>query len=632
MKVLLVTTPIRPRPTDFPPIGSLSILNYLRKNGVEDSHFYHIDGNRPAYQDVLDHIRALAPDVVGISAVVSTAYGYTKTLTGDIKAMLPNTLVVVGGNLAASAEILLRKAGVDLCCIGEGERTFLSVVRRAESTRDPVAFKDVAGLALLDEEGKFKLTPFEMALSRDEIYDYKISDLVAACDDVSTYIYPAFTEYGECEVHGFKHDSRTYQDRRRDKKVAIIPGAKGCVARCTFCHRWDKGIRYIPVDRIMERIDTLVRDHNVGFLSFGDENFGTDKRWLAELCERLKPLDLLWRVGGMRVNCVSPEIIAMMKEAGCTFIAYGMETGSARMLEIMEKKTSVEDNHNAIRWTIEAGLGSPIQIVLGMPGESPETVAETIAFCKYGQTVRPEQNPNELSVNYAQALPGTPLYEFARHAGQIGTSLDDEEAYLLAISDRNAHDEVATKNFTDYPSLVCQTWRPRMTVEVNHAYVRKFGLAQYRKVLLNDANFFKKKRVEDTGYFANPKRLVDRGILVDSLHGSRDAVETEGGTMPPLLGLLKQGNLGLAMICYPELFYRLRGLLTLMVLAKNALRVGKGYAWGQVKEYLRWRVGGWHRRFSGFQYKSLRKIMADDVGPVKSQDGSEDMQVLRQGR
>lgn len=628
MNVLLLTTPIRVRPTNFPPIGALSLLKAARKNGFPSTQFYHIDGNRPDYGAVLEHIEQVRPDVVGISAVVSTAYAYTKRLCGDIKRLLPDTLVVVGGNLAASAEILLRKAGADLCCIGEGERVFVNVLRRAETTHHPADFLDIPGLALLDGNGRLRTTGFETPLSRDEIYDYDIADLVAACDDIETYINPLFID-GECQSSEFKFDQMAWQPHRRDKKLAIIPGAKGCVARCTFCHRFDKGIRYIPVDRIMRQIEILMRNHDVGFISFGDENFGTDKRWLAELCARLRPLDLLWRVGGMWVNCVSPEIIAMMQDAGCRFIAYGMETSSPRMLEVMEKKTTIEDNRNAIRWTIEAGIAAPIQIVLGMPGETPETVQETIEFCKHGQIFRPEQNPNDLSINYAQALPGTPLYEFARSRGHIPLDLDGEERYLLSISDHDAHDEVTTLNLTDYPALICQSWRPQMTVEVNYAYVAKFGLEHYQKVLLNDANYFKKKRTDD-GYFANPKRLVDTSMTVDSMHGSRDAMEVEDeNALPPLWGLLRQGNLGLAMICYPVLFYRLRRLIPLMILVKNAKRVGVGCAVRRLAETVRWLLcRNW--RGGSFTYKSLRKIVKEDIGPISSdQDG---MEVLRQGR
>ncbi len=131
MKTLIVTTPIRPSPTDFPPLGSLSLVDYLRRHGVADIEFYNIDANRPEYEAVLAHIRKVKPGVLGISAVVSTAYAYTKRLSQDVKAALPETLIVVGGNLAASAEILLRMTGTDLCVLGEGEKVFLNVVRRA---------------------------------------------------------------------------------------------------------------------------------------------------------------------------------------------------------------------------------------------------------------------------------------------------------------------------------------------------------------------------------------------------------------------------------------------------------------------------------------------------------------------
>ena len=103
---------------------------------------------------------------------------------------------------------------------------------------------------------------------------------------------------------------------------------------------------------------------------------------------------------------------------------------------------------------------------------------------KYCNTIDPRQNPNDLSINYAQALPGTPLYEFARSKGMIGRSLEAEEAYLLSISDRDAHDEYSALNFTDYPKLICETWRPLITIENNYHYVETFGLDHYLDHLL----------------------------------------------------------------------------------------------------------------------------------------------------
>ena len=127
-KILILTTPIRPVPTGFPPIGSLSIITELKKAGYRDIEFYNIDYLRPDYKDAIAHIKERKPDILGISAVVSTAYAYTKDLSLDIKSELPNTTIILGGNLGASAEIILKKTGVDFVCTGEGEVTILDFV------------------------------------------------------------------------------------------------------------------------------------------------------------------------------------------------------------------------------------------------------------------------------------------------------------------------------------------------------------------------------------------------------------------------------------------------------------------------------------------------------------------------
>lgn len=626
MKVMIVTTPIRPVPSDYPPFGSLSLIKYLRRHGHDDVSFFHIDANRPDFVAAVDEIIRVAPDVVGISAVVSTAYAYTRQLADAVRTALPRTLIVVGGNLAASSHILLERTAIDLCVLGEGERVFLDVVNRAATTREPADFADIPGLMLKGREGKLLNTGYAAPLDRSEVYDIDWADLERACD-IGHYVCKAFGEDGFHQV--FREDPRAWEPHRRQKTQGVLVASKGCVARCTFCHRWDKGIRYVPVPILVKRVRDMVERYDLGFLQFGDENFGTDHKWLAEFCAAIKPLDLLWSVKGMRVNRIDPASIILMKDAGCTSIVYGMETGSARMLEIMEKKTSIEANRNAMKWTVGANLYTVIQLVLGMPGESPETIAESIEFCKYGMTLSPDINPNDLSVNYAQALPGTPLYDYGRHHGLIRTGLDAEEQYLLQISDRNAHDESATLNFTEYPKLECETWRPLITIETNYAYVRKYGLSHYHKVLLGDANHFRRKRTED-GYYANPKRLVDRSLTTDSLHGVKTAYETDQTeTVPPLWPLLRKGNFGLAMICYPVLFYRLRRLLILMVLLKNLRSRPLGQVGGLVREYLGHKLAAAGRR-TRFAYKSLRRIVDDDLGDVATDP--EAVRPLRKGR
>lgn len=629
MKVLVVTTPIRPVPTTYPPIGTLCLLKYLRRHGFDDVELYDIDGNRPAYEEALAHIVASRPDVLGISSVVSTAYAYAKRLSLDVKKALPETLIVLGGNLAASAEILLRRTGVDLCALGEGEMVFLNVVRRAATTRTPADFADIPGLMLLDDRDRLVNTGFETPLAAEGIYDLDWDDLKHS-SDIDMFVYPAFGEDGLEQV--FRDDPRAYEPARRHKKETTLVASKGCVARCTFCHRWDKGIRYVPVDTLMRRIDDLIERYDVGFLQMGDENFGTHHEWLDEFCRQVAGRDLLWAVKGMRVNRITPEKIAAMKDAGCTSIVYGMESGSERMLEVMEKKVKLQHNYDALKWTVNAGLFTVVQLVIGMPGESPESIRETIEFCKFGSAIDAGQNSNDLSINYAQALPGTPLYEYGRHAGLIGEDMDGEEEYLLRISDRDAHDEETTLNFTEYPSLECQTWRLLISIEANYAYVQRYGIGNYRNMLLKDTKYFTRKP-KDTGYFANPKRLVDTAVATDSVHGVQAAYEldSDAAGFPRLWTLIRRRQFGLAKICYPVLFYRLRRFLPALVVLRDYGKMPPGHNARYVGEYLSFKLGlaGKRSKF-GRVDKSLRRHMNHDIGALAND--SQEMALLRRGR
>ncbi len=616
MKIMIATTPIRPKPTYFPPIGSLSIINYMRKHGIGDVEFYNIDANRPPHEDVLAHIRDAKPDVLGISAVVSTAYAYTRKLADDVKAMAPDTLIVAGGNLAASAEVLLRRTGADLCILGEGEKVFYNIVKRAETTRRAADFADIPGLMLLGGDGGLINTGYETALGKDEVYDIDWDDLEASTD-IDIFIHKLFDEDGRITHPTFAADARVHEPHRRNKRFAILADGKGCVSRCTFCHRWDKGMRYIPIEIYLKRLDELIERYDVGFLEPALENFGTDKRWLKAFCEEIKKRDILWATGAVRTKSVTPEIIEMMRDSGCVTISYGMETGSARMLEVMEKKTSIDDNYNAQKWTAEAGFETVVQLVLGMPGESPETIRETIEFCKYSFTLNPNLDPNNLSINYAQALPGTPLYEYARHKGLVGGGVDGEEAYLLQISDRDAHDEIGTLNFTDYPSLVCQAWRPLITVETNYAYVEKFGLERYHHTTRKKGPAENAAPSGDDGYHANPKRL------------SKTAKESFA--MPALTRLILKGRFGEAMIAYPVFFYRLRRFLVLMVLFKNLTRFPLSYNLKLVGEYLAYKLKpNGMRKSSAINHKSLRKVVQNDMGALAGD--TPEMMPLRRGR
>lgn len=585
MKILFVTTVNRNQPSGFPPVGVLAMMECLRRQGIAQAVFHNLDARRRSFADSVRDICEEQPDILGISAVVSTSYAFVKRLAQEVKRQLPNTLIVVGGNMASCAELLLRRCSTDICVLGEGERTICKIVAARNASAHP-DWQQIANLAFLNADGCLINTGYEKALERDELYVFDWRDLELA-GPIASYVYPMFAaDDPEPRDGAFRLDPRTFEPCRRNRTVTTLIGSKGCVARCTFCHRWNKGIRYIPVDILIDRLKEVVDRYDVGFVYWGDENFGTDKRWLTEFCEKIAKLDILWAVAGMRTNQISPEYIDMMKQAGCSSICYGMESGSDRMLEVMEKKITAEDSRKAMKWTVDAGFETTIQLVLGMPGESSETIAETIEFCQYATSIANTQNPNAITSTYAQALPGTPLYTYARSRGLIKPGLDGEEAYLLGISDTDAADEFSKLNFTDAPLLEMQSWRPRIRIETNYHFVKRFGMDQFRRVA-----------------------------------GSQQP-RGAGGALTNWAKRMVLDN--------PVLGHRLLFLVPYGQLLKAVRRFGIGHSMRVLWEYWAWKARSRNSRQADYvKYRSLRKLVREDV--VANED-PEAMAPLREGR
>lgn len=450
-------------------MGSMAIIQSLRHIG-ENPNFFNIDYFRPDTETVKKHFLDHQYDIVGISAVVSTAYAYTKFLCNVIHETSPETIIIVGGNLAASAEILIRKCGVDICVSGDGEIVIQNLIQLiCDGKMDPESLATIKGICFLDNQGDFRFTGFGPRPEPGEIEfpDYTILGEY----DVLEYFMP--------QILDDRFDGIAPEGGWPEGRMATVPTTKGCVSRCTFCHRWEKGYRVMPLNNISDHLELLQTKYNVKYIDVADENFGSDKLAARQFAEEMLRLGMIWRAGGVRASTVNPEVLKFWKKCGCSSVIYGMESGSKTMLEVMEKKITVEQNFDAVKWTYEAGILTVIQLIIGMPGETDKTIRESIEFLKSttDYLFLGEGLPSSmLSLNYAQALPGTPLYEYAREHGFIGKDIDSEEKYLLRISDTDAYKSDHFINYTGLPLLKVLVWQQQIAAEVDADYIqRKFG-------------------------------------------------------------------------------------------------------------------------------------------------------------
>ena len=471
MKILLCNLALRPQPDSFPPVACTNLCNFLMIEGYNPV-FYDIDAKRPTGEDLSRYFEKEQCDIVGISAVVSTGYEYAKRLARIITKASPETQIILGGNLAAAYEVILRKCQVDICVIGEGEKVLLNLVKYYEKYRSlkPRNGKlhKIKGIAFLEKGGICKFTGPEKLMSSEEMEepDY---ELLERFSNINQYISDPMTR------EDFFNDSRSHEGHRQGKKMATVFTSKGCINRCTFCHRWIKGYRVFSVEKLVKTMKKLIDEYNVGFFCFSDECFGENKEWLDDFIEALRPLNILFQVGGARVPMATknPLVIRKLKEVGLTAIYFGMESGSDRILKIMEKKATVDENLIAAKLCAEAGVFTTIQLVVGMPGENDRTIHETIDFIK--QATRDLPYPPMVSVNYLQSLPGTPAYEYLRNHGLIGKSVEDEEQYLLRVSDLNAAEFEHYINVTEEPLSKVKLWRKKIVISARLCWLERHG-------------------------------------------------------------------------------------------------------------------------------------------------------------
>tara|TARA_B100000287_G_scaffold435261_1_gene502711 strand:- start:3762 stop:5591 length:1830 start_codon:yes stop_codon:yes gene_type:complete len=467
-KICICTTPIRDYPSTCPPFSAMAIIQAFQDFG-EDPEFFHMDYFRPSDDEIIMHFKENKYDIVGISSIVSTSYCEMKKLAQIIRSSNPDTVIIIGGHIVASAKVILNKTDADFCVVGDGEIIIKNLFDAIlEQKLDDDTLLNIKGISFIDSNGEFRFTGWGQAPDAGEIRstDFSILEKIGCLD----YYFPKDNSWLDLSYRqndpnsNFPFSGETSVEDIKKMKSASVISSRGCVAKCTFCHRLEKGYKARPSDIVINHIRHLKDDHNIGIIDFQDENFGSNKKVTNDLVKALGEMGLVWRVGGVRSRTITLDTLKFWKENGCVRVSYGIESGSPKMLSVMQKGISAEQNYNGIKWAYEAGITvNWIKLVIGMPGEDDNTIQETIDFCiksmpYYADVFRKKSNL-ESSIYYAQALPGTPLYEYLRENGYIKKTLESEEQYLFKISNIDASSTDHFINYTQQPMLKVISWK-----------------------------------------------------------------------------------------------------------------------------------------------------------------------------
>jgi radical SAM superfamily enzyme YgiQ (UPF0313 family) len=177
---------------------------------------------------------------------------------------------------------------------------------------------------------------------------------------------------------------------------------------------------------VIAEIKLLKAKYDVDFIGFVDDNTTAIRSWTLELCEKLiqAKLGIKWGCSA-RVNQVDPELLLYMADAGCVWIGYGGESASPKILQAMNKRHTVEQMENAIKWTRQAGMYANMTYIAGYPGERIEDIRQTGDFMA--------QNNILGSMFYLNPYPGTQVYE--QNRDKIIDAYYSEDAYIESLGD-----------------------------------------------------------------------------------------------------------------------------------------------------------------------------------------------------
>ncbi|MEC7987730.1 MAG: radical SAM protein, partial [Myxococcota bacterium] len=168
-------------------------------------------------------------------------------------------------------------------------------------------------------------------------------------------------------------------------RIGTMITSRGCPFRCSFCDKSVSGSRWRArsAKDVVDELEHMQTHFGIGFVNFYDDNFTLHRARVEAICEEIlrRGLRMDWKCEG-RVDGVDVELLMLMKKAGCRVVAYGVESGNPQSLALLRKDVSIEKSREAFAMTKKAGLRSLAYMILGVPGETPSDVRNSIAFCR----------------------------------------------------------------------------------------------------------------------------------------------------------------------------------------------------------------------------------------------------------
>ncbi len=400
MKVALVLPPderliyyVQRQPlSENPPLGLAYLAAYIRREGHAVA-LLDSNSHRFTISQVCDWIRREKPDIVGMTVFTSLAVTCA-TIARRIKEEISDKIVVVvgGPHVHVLAEDFVASCPhVDFAVRGEGEEVFSNLIATLSHGGD---VKQVAGISFVDPgTGKVHSTPNHPFIKNLDNLPLPAYDLLP----MDHYVAPQALGGG--------------------RPYSTIMTSRGCPFKCEYCSAavaWGRIQRRRTPLHVIEEIEELAGRYHVKAMRLEDDLFTLKKDWAAQICEEMIKRGLnriRWEVN-IRIDVFDKELLRLMRRAGCVSVAFGVEFGNQRVLDIVSKGFKLDQIKPGVAAIRETGLRSKGFFMIGHPVETPETVEDTIRLA------------NTCGVNYAvfslvTPFPGTELFRYCEKNGLL---------------------------------------------------------------------------------------------------------------------------------------------------------------------------------------------------------------------
>jgi len=373
----------------MPPLGLGILASLLRGKGYK-VRILDCEALRLNLEEAVREVFSFSPDFAGITASTLAIYS-AAALAAALKKRSLKLITILGGPhlTALSEETMDLFPQFDIGVIGEGE---LTLVELLQVFREKNNLAGVEGI-VYRENGKAIKTPPRPFIENLDTLPFPAWDL-----------YPDLKKYYRPSAFGF-----------RKLPCTSLITSRGCPGRCSFCNQggWGRRYREHSAGYVINMVRLLYHKYGIRDLAIYDGTFGVNQKRLIDLCEMLikEKLNLFWSCN-FRVEMAKPEVLRLMKKAGCWGIAYGIESCSQDVLNFLQKDITPEKTAEVLRWTKEAGIISKGYIMIGTPIETARSFHKTLDSVL-------KLDLDLLTVNSFTPFPGTLDYQRADSYGKF---------------------------------------------------------------------------------------------------------------------------------------------------------------------------------------------------------------------